>query len=70
MVRTLAGLLVVSEPPDPRPDRWPQETLAQLGFTEQEIISGPPKFLLLKLGRVPSDEVPRKWKKITKKPLF
>ena len=66
----IGGLLVVSEPPDPRPDRWSQEALAQLGFTEQEIITGPPKFLLLKLSQFPSIEVPRKWKKLVKSPLF
>ena len=66
----IGGLLAVSEPPDPRPDRWSQEALAQLGFTEQEIITGPPKFLLLKLSRFPSIEVPRKWKKLVKNPLF
>ena len=64
------GCLVVSEPPEVSPQRWPLKGLQALGFAGAEIIDGPPRFAKLAVATPPGPDVPRTWKQIIKKPLF
>lgn len=64
------GQLVVSEPPNEDPSRWPMKELKSLGYAELEIVDGPPRFARLISAIQPDSEVPRSWKHITKRPLF
>lgn len=64
------GCLVVSEPPEVSPHRWPLKSLQALGFAGVEIINGPPRFAKLAVATPPGPDVPRRWKQIIKKPLF
>tara|TARA_Y100001960_G_scaffold207201_1_gene216340 strand:- start:926 stop:1540 length:615 start_codon:yes stop_codon:yes gene_type:complete len=64
------GCLVVSEPPEVFPQRWPLKGLQALGFVGVEIIEGPPRFAKLAVSTPPGPDVPRTWKQIIKKPLF
>ena len=64
------GQLVVSEPPNEDPSRWPMKELKSLGYADLEIVDGPPRFARLISATQPKAEVPRSWKHITKKPLF
>ena len=64
------GCLVVSEPPEVSPQRWPLKSLQALGFAGADIIDGPPRFAKLAVATPPGTDVPRTWKQIIKKPLF
>ena len=64
------GCLVVSEPPEVSPQRWPLKSLQALGFAGAEIVDGPPRFAKLAVATPPGLDVPRTWKQIIKKPLF
>lgn len=66
----VAGCLIVSEPPENSPRRWPLTSLKTLGFANIEMIDGPPRFAKLVVAAPPGGDVPRTWKQITKKPLF
>lgn len=64
------GQLVVSEPPEADTERWPFHEVQALGYSGPELIEGPPRFARLVVATPPGPEVPRKWKQVTKKPLF
>jgi len=64
------GQLVVSEPPESDPERWPLPEVRALGYSGLEPIEGPPRFARLVVATPPGPEVPRKWKHVTKRPLF
>ena len=64
------GCLVVSEPPEVSPQRWPLKSLPALGFAGAAIVDGPPRFAKLSVATPPGLDVPRTWKQIIKKPLF
>ena len=64
------GCLVVSDPPEVSPQRWPLKSLQALGFAGADIIDGPPRFAKLAVATPPGTDVPRTWKQIIKKPLF
>lgn len=64
------GWLVVSEPPVASTKRWSLTELQKLGFDDVEMIEGPPRFAKLTVVTPPGPDVPRTWKRITKKPLF
>ena len=66
----VAGRLIVSEPPEASTRRWPLTSLKTLGFTDVEMIDGPPRFAKLVVVTPPGRDVPRTWKQISKKPLF
>jgi 16S rRNA (guanine527-N7)-methyltransferase len=51
------GRLVVSEPPDPRPDRWPADKLADLGLSPADPSPG---FVKMTRTAAPIDRWPRK----------
>jgi 16S rRNA (guanine527-N7)-methyltransferase len=64
------GKLVVSEPPVEANNRWPLESLLELGFSEIEYFEGPPRFVSLLLGNECPAFIPRTWKKVSKNPLY
>ena len=64
------GRLVVSEPPAPSVDRWPSGPLGAMGFEKLTVVEGPPRFVAMSLANLPDSDVPRKWSRISKKPLF
>jgi 16S rRNA (guanine527-N7)-methyltransferase len=65
---TVGGLLVVSEPPDPQPDRWPAEGLRQLGLRvdAREV----PGFVRLRQAEPSPGRFPRRVGIPAKRPLF
>ncbi len=65
------GVLVVSEPPDPDPQRWPAEQLAELGFApaEPKEVAGAHFAVIRKIESAP-DRIPRAVGKAAKRPLW
>lgn len=66
------GVLVVSEPPDPEPTRWPVEGLDQLGMAPAAITetAGGLHFARILQRRPVSDRFPRRTGQPFKRPLF
>jgi len=69
LLRT-GGKLVASEPPNPSRDRWLQPILHSMGFGELIFVAGPPRFVTISLVRPSTDELPRNWNQLRKKPMF
>jgi len=72
---SIGGLLVVSEPPEPRAPRWPTEGLHELGLgpactTEVESGSGPVHLAVMALQQPTGERYPRRSGVPTKRPLF
>ncbi len=63
----VGGSLVVSEPPDPAPERWPADGLAQLGM---ELAPSPPGFQVIRQTSPCPDKFPRRPGIPSKRPLF
>jgi len=65
------GLLVVSEPPDPAPERWPEELLGDLGFAAAvSVEAGGAHYVCVTKIRDAAANVPRKAGKPAKQPLW
>jgi 16S rRNA (guanine527-N7)-methyltransferase len=67
---TVGGLLLVSEPPDPTPDRWVPAGLGQLGLRDEGPIRTTANFRLLRQVRKTPELFPRSIGTPGKKPLF
>ncbi|HWS45569.1 MAG TPA: RsmG family class I SAM-dependent methyltransferase [Acidimicrobiia bacterium] len=67
----VGGVVVVSEPPAPDPDRWPEDALLRLGFGPATILRshGATFATLRKVDRAPS-AFPRPSGRPTKRPLW
>lgn len=66
LLRT-GGVLAVTEPPDPGPDRWPASALAPLGL---ELLEPDPGLQRFRAVRPPEDRFPRKPGVPVRRPLF
>lgn len=66
----VSGLLVVSEPPAPTPDRWPAASLAKVGLEACAAIEGPPRLQVLKQRVACPDQYPRRTGVPGKRPLW
>lgn len=56
----VGGQLVVSEPPTPSADRWPDEGLAVLGLQLEERVEGPPRFVRMQQVAPCPERYPRR----------
>ena len=67
----VGGILVVSEPPDPDPRRWPPERLSDLGFAPAEPteLAGA-HFVVIRKAQGAPDRIPRPVGKPSKRPLW
>jgi 16S rRNA (guanine527-N7)-methyltransferase len=65
------GALVVSDPPDPSPDRWPASALAELGLRARTVADdGGARVTVLDKATPCPDWVPRRTGVPAKRPLF
>jgi len=64
------GRLVVSEPPAAEPNRWPAESLSQLGFELADASSAPVKLQVLVRSGELSESFPRREGLPRRRPLF
>ena len=65
------GVLSVSEPPEARPDRWPTDGLAELGFgPAEQIRPGEAGFMVTRLEAPCPDRYPRRTGVPEKRPLW
>lgn len=62
------GVLAVSEPPDPDPDRWPASGLNELGLVAEH--SPAPGWVVFRMGGPPAEWVPRPNGRPAKRPLW
>jgi 16S rRNA (guanine527-N7)-methyltransferase len=56
----VGGHLIVSDPPDPRPDRWPADGLAEVGLEPDGEVPGPVQLRRLRQARACPDRYPRR----------
>jgi 16S rRNA (guanine527-N7)-methyltransferase len=63
----IGGILAVTEPPDPAPDRWPADAVAPLGLEATDPEPGLQRFRAV---RAPEDRFPRKAGVPVRRPLF
>lgn len=66
----VGGLLVVSEPPEPRANRWPRAPLARLGLVPKETLEGPPRLQVLRQSEPCAPEYPRESGRAKRRPLW
>lgn len=66
----VGGRLVVSDPPDPHPGRWPAEGLAVLGLEADGPVPGPVHLSRLRLAHPCPDRYPRRSGIPAKRPLW
>jgi 16S rRNA (guanine527-N7)-methyltransferase len=66
----VGGLLVVSEPPEPAPDRWPVGALAELGLAPSGVVAGPPRLQILEQQTACPGRYPRRTGVPGKRPLW
>jgi 16S rRNA (guanine527-N7)-methyltransferase len=66
----VGGCLVVSEPPEPGPDRWAVEGVARLGLALEEPTPTTPRVQVLRQARPCPDAYPRRDGLPAKRPLF
>jgi 16S rRNA (guanine527-N7)-methyltransferase len=67
----VGGVVVVSEPPEPEPDRWPSVNLRQVGLGPAEMqTSAGAHFAVLPKVEALSDEYPRRVGRPVKRPLW
>lgn len=65
------GRLVVSEPPDPDPGRWPVDDLAALGLRQRPVSDdGRPRLAVFDKVQASPERVPRRTGVPAKRPLF
>lgn len=62
----LGGVLIVSEPPEPA-DRWPADSLAELGLSPAQHLD---RVVRMELVRTPEPSRPRTTAALVKRPLF
>jgi 16S rRNA (guanine527-N7)-methyltransferase len=67
----VGGAVVVSEPPEPEPDRWPAVNLREVGLgpAEMAVAAGAHFAVMRKAGAVP-EEYPRRVGRPAKRPLW
>ena len=56
----VGGLLLVAEPPEDDPTRWPAEGLARLGMAEARSLTGPPRLRVVQQQRACDERFPRR----------
>ncbi len=66
----VGGLLLVSEPPDPTPGRWPEDGLALLGLEVADAPTSSPRVQVLRQVRPCPEDHPRRDGIPAKRPLF
>lgn len=66
----LGGRLVVSEPPEPEPDRWSEVGLRSLGLELSAAIAQRPRLQVLVRSGILADRFPRREGVPRRKPLF
>jgi 16S rRNA (guanine527-N7)-methyltransferase len=67
----LGGIVVVSDVPNPKPDRWAETNVAQLGFEPAMSRTGAESnFVILRKTAPTADEFPRRVGRPTKRPLW
>jgi 16S rRNA (guanine527-N7)-methyltransferase len=66
----VGGSLVVSEPPEPEPDRWPPTELAVLGFAAADSRAVPAQFVVIRKLRPAPTELPRGVGRPAKRPRW
>ena len=66
----VGGTLLVSEPPEPRLNRWPKGPLARLGLVPTRTIEGPPRLQVLRQDAPCADEFPRRSGRSKRQPLW
>ncbi len=64
------GLLVVSEPPEARTNRWPRAPLARLGLEPARTVEGPPRLQVLRQTTRCAPEYPRESGRAKRRPLW
>ncbi len=64
------GILVVSEPPEARANRWPRGPLAQLGLVPTRTLEGPPRLQVLALEGACPAGYPRESGRAKRRPLW
>jgi 16S rRNA (guanine527-N7)-methyltransferase len=64
------GRLIASEPPEPAPDRWPPEGLAQVGLVSVVAIVAPSHYRVLEQRDLCPERFPRRVGVPQKRPLF
>jgi 16S rRNA (guanine527-N7)-methyltransferase len=66
----VGGLLVVSEPPEPAPDRWSVNALAELGLALRDAVEGPPRLQIAQQEAACPLRYPRRVGLPGKRPLW
>jgi 16S rRNA (guanine527-N7)-methyltransferase len=67
----VGGVVVVSDPPNPDPDRWPEPNVAQLGFEPpSRQTAAEAHFVVLRKATPTADEFPRRVGRPVKRPLW
>lgn len=67
----VGGLLIVSEPPDPDPGRWPVPGLEEIGFGPAAIeVHGGAHYAVIRKARPAPDRIPRAVGRPGKRPLW
>ena len=66
----VGGLLIVSEPPGGKPDRWPAASLSELGLVPDGVLTSPAAFQRLRLLTPCPERYPRRVGIPSKRPLF
>lgn len=64
------GYLLVSEPPDNPPERWPAPNLAELGLGPAAVVSAEPRLVAMRQEAVCPARFPRRVGMPAKRPLF
>jgi len=66
----VGGCLLVSEPPEPRENRWPRAPLAGLGLVPERTIEGPPRLQVLRQCEACPPAFPRESGRAKRRPLW
>lgn len=66
----VGGALLVSEPPEPRENRWPRAPLARLGMVPERTFEGPPRLQLLRQAEACGRGFPRESGRAKRRPLW
>ncbi len=66
----VGGVLVVSEPPDEDPGRWPVDALGELGLRPVRTVQSPVHLTVLQQDRLCPERYPRRVGIATKRPLY
>lgn len=64
----LGGLLLVAEPPEDAPERWPEASLANLGL--RRLPSPTASVAVFRLGRPADVTCPRPWRELERRPAW